>query len=336
MGVFNKILNYKNTIRYHKWMVTLEYWKQILKLSAIKFFKNKIINIIVLPEHIGDIIAFSPFAEKLKKENKKNHIVWLVKPIYSQIIEENKFIDNCISISCDGVAQLFSNNKIFEVYDVRFNGNNFCNICQTERKHQKIDNNFTLDNYYEYGSLLEIFSMLANKPMKKEEWQPNIFIPYKTEKYLDALNLPTKFICIHTTSNDENREWTYPKWNELIERVLSKHDIKIIQIGLENKLNIEHKNFMDFCGKLSLIETAGLIKRSGLFIGIDSGPAHMANAVKAKSIILLGKYRKITNYMPFSGNFANGINSKIIYNPEIKCSEIAVGEIYEEVMKLLL
>ena len=82
------------------------------------------------------------------------------------------------------------------------------------------------------------------------------------------------------------------------------------------------------CGKLSLIETAEVINRAQIFIGIDSGPAHMANAMKVKSIILLGKYREITNYMPFSGNFANGIDSKIIYDSNTQCSAIEVDEVF--------
>lgn len=334
MNILNKIVNYKKTIRYHKFMVAKSYWQEVIKLYFVQIFQNKSIYIIILPEHIGDVIAFSPFAEYLKKEDKKAYIAWLIKPNYLSIIENNNYINHCISISCDGIAEKFSKSKLFKTFDVRFNGNNFCNICITERKYQKIDQNFTLENYYEYGSLLEIFSNLAGKPLKKEDWFPQITVSDFTKKEIDKLNLPKKYICIHTTSNDVNREWTYEKWEELISKIFEKENIGIVQIGLKNNLKINHPNFIDLCGKLSLIETTEVIKRAQIFIGIDSGPAHMANAMKTKSIILLGKYREITNYMPFSGNFANGIDSKIIYDSDMVCSEISVETVFDYYLKM--
>ncbi len=336
MSLIYKLSKYKQSVKYHKLMVNFNYWGALFKLNFIKYFTNKKIHIIVLPEHIGDVIAFSPFAEKLKKDDKNTYVVWLINPKFLSIIEHNFNINYCIPIFCDGVAEKFSKNKNLKIYDVRFNGNNFCTICNTKRQYKKIDDNFNLENYYEYGSLLEIFSKLANKPMKKEDWQPTIYIPSETVSEIDNLNLPTKYICIHATSNELKREWAKDKWVELCNLIFKNQNIKIVQIGLKDNLKIQHPNFIDFCGKLSLIQTAEVIKRSQLYIGIDSGPAHMANATKAKSIILLGKYRDIVNYMPFSGNFANGIDSKIIYNPKIKCPEIEVEEVYENLQRFIL
>lgn len=328
MSILQKIINYKNTIRYHKFMVSKSFWQEIIKLYFVKFFLNKNINIIILPEHIGDVIAFVPFAEYLKTQDKNTYIVWLIQPKYLSIIEQNNHINYCITTYCDGFSEKFSVSKLFKTYDVRFNGNNFCSICNTERKYQKIDLKFNLENYYEYGSLLEIFSKLAKQPLKKEDWFPQLNVPENVKTKITKRNLPEKYICIHTTSNDVNREWLYEKWEELIFLIIKKCNIKIVQIGLENKLNINDSNFIDLCGELSLIETAEVINRSKIFIGIDSGPAHIANALKVKSIILLGKYREVTNYMPFSGNFANGINSNIIYNSKTKCSEIEIEKVF--------
>ncbi len=336
MSLIAKIFNFKSTVKYHQFMVEYTFYKEVIYLAYIQIFFRKKVKIIILPEHIGDVIAFTPFAQMLKTENKNAFIAWVIKPNFSTIIENNKYINYCISIFCDGVAQRFSKLKFFEIFDVRYNGNNFCPICQTERKFQKIDQNFTLDNYYEYGSLLEIFSKIAGKPMKKEDWYLNFTIPKVISDKIEKLNMPEKYICIHTTSNDSTREWENNKWRILIEKLSEKQNIRIVQIGLIDTLQITNDNYLNLCGKLSLIETAAVIKNSKLFVGIDSGPAHMANAFKVKSVILLGKYRNIKNYMPFSGNFANGINSEIIYNSEIKCSEIEVDEVFKHAIKLSL
>lgn len=335
MSIIAKIFNFKSTVKYHQFMVFFTYRKAVAILLFQKYVMGKKVKIIILPEHIGDIIAFTPFAKMLKNEQPKSYIVWLGKPTYLPIIENNKNINYCLPIFCDGVTERFSKNNIFEVYDVRFNGNNYCPICQTKRKYQKIDESFNLDNYYEYGSLLEIFSKLAGKPMAKESAFPEISISESTKIKIKNLKLPQKYICIHTTSNDTNREWLYEKWRKLISEIIKIHNLEIVQIGLTDYLKISDPKFSDLTGKLSLIETAEVIKNCSLFIGIDSGPAHMANAFGVKSVILLGKYREITNYMPFSGNFANGFHSKIIYNSKIKCSEIEVDQVLSQVNSLL-
>lgn len=335
MSLINKIANFKSSVKYHKFMVLYSFYKEFINLLLLKQFGRKTINIIILPEHIGDVLAFTPFAEKLKKEDKNAYNVWLIKPTYLSILSENNFIDKCISISCDGVAEKFSNLKKFNIFDVRFNGNNFCSICHTERKYQTIDNSFTLDNYYEYGSLLEIFSQIAKKPMKKEDWFPTLNIPKNLIDNLAKYNLPTNYICIHTTSNDINREWQNEKWLVFLNRLIETHNIKIVQIGLNDTLKFSNTNYFDLCGKLSLMETAQVIQKSDLFVGIDSGPAHFANALKVKSLILLGKYRNIIQYMPFSGNFALGINSKIMYDSTIKSADIEAENVYFETIKLL-
>ena len=316
-------------------MVNIAYLRIYAYLLSIKYLKKKAVTIIILPEHIGDVIAFSPFAEKLKQENKANFIIWVIKPAYLSIIQFNKNIDYFVPATCDGLVEKFSKNTQFKIYDVRFNGNNYCEICDTKRIYNKIDNDFTLENYYEYGSLLEIFSTMAGKPMKKEAWLPTINIPDSISSEISKYKLPNRYIVIHTTSNDSAREWKNEKWIQLIQEIKQSKNLIIVQIGLENKLQKSKNSFIDLCGKLSLQQTAEVIKKCDLFIGIDSGPAHMANAVGAKSLILLGKYRQIANYMPFSGNFANGINSKIIYDKNIKCPDIEVETVFSAFNLLL-
>ena len=48
--------------------------------------------------------------------------------------------------------------------------------------------------------------------------------------------------------------------------------------------------YLNLSNKLSILSTAEVIKRSSIFIGLDSGPSHIANAVGTKGIILMGDY----------------------------------------------
>ena len=57
-------------------------------------------------------------------------------------------------------------------------------------------------------------------------------------------------------------------------------------------------------GMLSILETAEVIRRAELFVGIDSGPAHLANAVATPGVILIGQYNAFKRFMPYSGLYA--------------------------------
>ncbi|MCP6657752.1 hypothetical protein NL521_27855, partial [Klebsiella pneumoniae] len=92
-------------------------------------------------------------------------------------------------------------------------------------------------------------------------------------------------------------------------------DIKVIEVGLQSDLGrSQSEHYIDLCGKLSLLETAEVIRGSKLFVGIDSGPAHIANAVGTYGIILLGQYRAFNCYQPYSGAFADGSMASVIYS----------------------
>ena len=54
----------------------------------------------------------------------------------------------------------------------------------------------------------------------------------------------------------------------------------------------------------AVAESAEIIRRAALFIGIDSGPAHLADAVKTPGVILLGRYLTWDYYMPYTGFYA--------------------------------
>jgi heptosyltransferase III len=57
-----------------------------------------------------------------------------------------------------------------------------------------------------------------------------------------------------------------------------------------------------------------VIRRAAVFVGVDSGPAHLANAVGTYGIILLGHYRAYTRYMPYSGAYGDGRNARVLHN----------------------
>jgi heptosyltransferase-3 len=60
------------------------------------------------------------------------------------------------------------------------------------------------------------------------------------------------------------------------------------------------------------MQTAEVIRRAALFIGIDSGPAHLANATGTPGIILLGRHAGFESYTPYSAGYADGTLADLV------------------------
>ncbi len=286
----------------------------------------------MLTEHIGDVLAFSPFAEYLKKQAPDSYTIWLINPRYNEVLQYNPYIDKVYAVQCDGVVEKIKNIKGVTLYDVRFNDNNFCPLCPSKKMAQKIDTNFNLENYYNYGSLLEIFSSFTPYPLKAAEWQPVLQIPQKTlDQVADFLK--ESYIVIHPESNERAREWQDEKWEKLIEILLEGTHFHIVIIGLKPRLQTKNSRLHDYSGQLTLLQSAALIQKSDYFIGIDSAMAHMANALSIQSTVILGKFRQMNKYMPYSGFFTKASAANIIFDPQIPCHDVPVTTVVEALKK---
>jgi heptosyltransferase-3 len=156
--------------------------------------------------------------------------------------------------------------------------------------------------------------------------QPNLVLPPAAGCNIDALKLPARYVAVHARSNEESRNWSAARWNELVENLVSRFDLKVVEIGLDPALEAGRKNVVNLCGHLSLIETAEVVRRATYYIGIDSGPAHFANAFQIPSVILLGHYRAFHRYMPYTG-FLRDHADKMVIHWGGPASEIPVAEV---------
>lgn len=70
----------------------------------------------------------------------------------------------------------------------------------------------------------------------------------------------------------------------------------------------------------------------GFFVGIDSGPAHLANAVQTPGVILLGRHGVFRQYMPFTGFYAGSApDVKVVRNLVGDVCDLPVSDIKEAV-----
>lgn len=169
---------------------------------------------------------------------------------------------------------------------------------------------------------------------------------YKNEK---------RYIVINPFSSATIRNWSIEKFLALVESIISEYQLVIFLIGnnlqsykLKQIENTNPKYIRNLAGELNLLDTMLLLKKSKLFIGVDSGMAHAAKIFNTPRILILGggPYG-----LYFKKNEYNNINikQKVLFNklecfgcnwhckfPEAYClTKISVNSVFNEVNNLL-
>ncbi len=311
----------------------------LLKIFLIKIFLGIIKNnnkIIVISKviHLGDIVACEPVAEQYRIKYPEAFIIWCVEKKYRELIDSNPVIDYTLAVKCTTEWLLFVKLNIFDsVVDLHIE-NRFCHLCGIFLKKKDGSNGVDFDNYYHSGSLINVFCKAANIDVPMIA--PKVYINRKVYDGLEKYDLSDPYVVIHCLSNESCRDWTIKKWRELLRRFNArKPDIKIVEVGLSPLLNDGSlRHYLDLCGELSILETAALIKRGSVFIGVDSGPAHLANAVDSRSVILLGKYRSFKRYMPYAGFFDKSDLVRILRS-DGPAADLSVDAVLGELINIL-
>jgi len=92
-----------------------------------------------------------------------------------------------------------------------------------------------------------------------------------------------KYVCFHASSKDNLRDYDY--WSEvklLLKPFFKKFGLKTLQIGLEKDPSLDCD--IDLRGRTNMRQMAYVVKKSELFIGVDSFPAHLAGFFNKKMV----------------------------------------------------
>jgi len=334
--IFKSMVRYSIILVVHKplmrIMIAIHYVRLLRRRHLLKK-KNPGSKFIVidLTEHFGDIVACEPVSRYIRRKYPDAYILWSVRKPYRELIDNNPNIDETLVVYCLTEWILLTKKYLIdETIELHFNGR-VCPLCKVPLVNLNGNRDITAENYYTFGSILSAFCQCAGLPILDE--QPRVYISPHAVNAIDSMKLPENYIVVHCTSNEIARDWSHSKWQNLSKRLIDKYHIHIVEVGTKSILEaLDSVYYIDLCGKLSLLETAEVIKRSRLFIGVDSGPAQLANAVNTYGIILLGHYRAFKRYLPYSGGYGSGTNATILYE-DGPASNIEVDRVYKEIMK---
>ena len=115
---------------------------------------------------------------------------------------------------------------------------------------------------------------------------------------------PAPLLAIHLGAGAAAKRWPTRHWRELIARFLAD-GWRVILVGGPDDVEVAraiepHARLRDWTGQLAVTETAALLERADLFIGSDSGPAHIAASASTASIILFSGTNRPGQWRPWS------------------------------------
>lgn len=259
-----------------------------------------------LIEHLGDIVACEPVARYLKEEYPSASLSWVVMQPFRELIDSNPHIDETIVVEClTDWIKLTRHAAYDRVVDLHVNYR-ICPHCKIPL-YKTVGNPYVnVEEWFDYGSLLEAFSLGAGLP--KLSGQPRVYIAESHRSKVDSLALPDRYCVVHRASNAPEKDWRTEHWEQFIDRLIRDEDLAVVEVGAGPDAAAPRHGaarHLSLYNATSILETAEVIRRARLFVGVDSGPAHLANAVETPGVVLLGRLGNFRQYMPFSGHYAS-------------------------------
>jgi|GEM_PF-473219 len=304
-----------------------------LRHQILRKLPSKKIVAVARTEHLGDIVAAEPLIRRIRLQHPEALLVFFIKRGYREILAHHPCVDFIFEVQCVTDWNWLSNAFPFDaVYDLHFDGLR-CQECQIPLQKKHRFSCVGMENYYHLGNLLFVFSQTAGVVASDEK--PNLFIPDTAVRRIDQLCLPERYAVIHGESHDPAREWDAGKWRALSRVLQDAYGLIVVEVGLSTLFKEpELPGKLNLCGNLSIMETAEVIRRATLFIGIDSGPSHLANALGTPSLVLLGKFLNFDDYTPFSGLSEQGNRLRLIKSRG-PASTIEIQEVISAIKEII-
>jgi ADP-heptose:LPS heptosyltransferase len=200
---------------------------------------------------------------------------------------------------------------------------------------------FALPSSQEDSEILRNLKLLRRIGIESCETSVDFPLTKEDEKELLALEKEFKFpsgkalVGIHPGARAASRRWSPANFAQLADQLAERYDAQLIITGSKEEAAMVNqvssymkKSAINLAGRTSLGALAALIAKLSLFVGNDTGPAHLAYALGTKSVTIFG------DSDPRRWASLNRADHKIIYK-EGRIEAVGVGEVLGLVEKLI-
>ncbi|RXK52574.1 glycosyltransferase family 9 protein [Aquirufa rosea] len=285
---------------------------------------------ILMDGDLGDMVASEPIVGALHQKYGKVALYWITEKKYFPVFSEHPQITEMVDEYNLLVARfLLCWNPFSKFYFLQLSDFRIEPEFQIPLKNEKADAfGIQLNNYYHQFNLLEIASQLADLGIISG--QPHLYVDSQALQ----CTLPATYWVVHCKSNAGLRDWKDEHWIKLIQEAIATWGVHVVEIGMKNPLPFTHPNFTSLVGKCDIMETMKIIKGASFFIGLDSGPTHMANAFQIPGLVICGEFTYFKKYMSYSGFYQEAKHSRVLFNLHGRAEGLPYDEVWQALLAL--
>lgn len=159
----------------------------------------------------------------------------------------------------------------------------------------------------------------------------------KSHNIIKATIHDQPFIVCSIGTKHPMKEWGEDNWKAMTQSIAEHYsNYCLVFIGVKSEyacsdvlLSLWKGPTLNLCGKLSVRESAAVLKSAKLFIGHDSGPMHLAASVGTTCVAIFSRHAKPGCWYPY------GSQHKIIYPPGNSIRSITVQSVIREINSAL-
>jgi heptosyltransferase-2 len=298
--------------------------------------------LIIRLSSIGDILLSTPFVRQVRQKFPEAQIDFVIKDVYKDLIKHNPHIDNIYTIKLEDrnsdlseMKQVLEKQSYHVVFDLHNNiRSNYLkrNInagttrsIRKDKLKQSLLVWFKINKYDKeisiperYLSVARDFGVVDDRKGLELFWDNAIIELAEKKAISNGFDLNSSFFALAPGAGFFTKRWPIKKFEQLIEIIRERENASIVIFGgaEDKKIGSEltkMKNVIDFCGKLSLLESAYLISKGKVIISNDSGLMHMATAVQTPVLAIFGSTVRELGFFPYRSK------SRITENSEISC-----------------
>jgi heptosyltransferase I len=122
---------------------------------------------------------------------------------------------------------------------------------------------------------------------------------------IKANGITEPYAVFHAAAGEADKLWDNRKFAGLIDYISEKGKLTGVLVGsgkdyriIREIVSLTKAGALDFSGKTDFQSLAELIRRASLFIGVDSGPAHIAAAFDIPSVVIFSGVNDLSQWKP--------------------------------------
>ncbi|MDR1259849.1 MAG: glycosyltransferase family 9 protein [Endomicrobium sp.] len=302
--------------------------------------------LIIKPSSFGDIVQALPCANAFKKVYNRCEISWVVFNVWYSIIKICKDVDKIIMWDREGGLKGFFDvlRKINKIeYDLvvdlqgLFRSALLAKFTRAKLKlgvhGMKELSRFLIKEIHSENIMmnatfrnLEPVYFLTGK-----KFFPEVNIEINTmnsDKILRDNGVFGKFISFVPFARGKGKNWSIFNYNELADLIKKEYfDTQVVILGtMKDFGKINSDKIVDLCGKTKIEDLAGILMRSKVSIGSDTGPMHLSSILQTPSIFIFGN-SDINKTVPGIGKFSAFLNNSDFKNIDNIKPKIVMAEI---------